>query len=238
MLKVKNISKSYGSVNVLNGISFDVKKGDVISIIGPSGCGKSTLLRCLNLLEKVDSGEILFHKVDITKDNINVSHVREKMGMVFQNFNLFNHLTVLDNITLAVTNLKLMSKEEAEKEALRLLEDVGLLDKKNAYPKELSGGQKQRVAIVRTLIMKPEIILLDEPTSALDPLMVKEVLDLIRELAKKMTLIIVSHEMRFVTEVSTKVIFLDGGNIIFSGKPEELKSAKIKRVKEFIKSHK
>ena len=238
MLKVKNISKSYGSVNVLNGISFDVKKGDVISIIGPSGCGKSTLLRCLNLLEKVDSGEIIFHKVDITKDNINVSHVREKMGMVFQNFNLFNHLTVLDNITLAVTNLKLMSKDEAEKEALRLLEDVGLLDKKDAYPKELSGGQKQRVAIVRTLIMKPEIILLDEPTSALDPLMVKEVLDLIRKLAKKMTLIIVSHEMRFVTEVSTKVIFLDEGNIIFTGKPEELKSAKIKRVKDFIKSHK
>lgn len=238
MLKVKNISKSYGSVNVLNGISFDVKKGDVISIIGPSGCGKSTLLRCLNLLEKVDSGEILFHKVDITKDNINVSHVREKMGMVFQNFNLFNHLTVLDNITLAVTNLKLMSKEEAKKEALRLLEDVGLLDKKDAYPRELSGGQKQRVAIVRTLIMKPEIILLDEPTSALDPLMVKEVLDLIRELAKKMTLIIVSHEMRFVTEVSTKVIFLDEGNIIFSGKPEELKTSKIKRVKDFIKSHK
>lgn len=238
MLKVKNISKSYGSVNVLNGISFDVKKGDVISIIGPSGCGKSTLLRCLNLLEKVDSGEILFHKVDITKDNINVSHVREKMGMVFQNFNLFNHLTVLDNITLAVTNLKLMSKDEAKKEALRLLKDVGLLDKKDAYPRELSGGQKQRVAIVRTLIMKPEIILLDEPTSALDPLMVKEVLDLIRELAKKMTLIIVSHEMRFVTEVSTKVIFLDEGNIIFSGKPEELKTSKIKRVKDFIKSHK
>lgn len=238
MLKVKNISKSYGSVNVLSGISFDVKKGDVISVIGPSGCGKSTLLRCLNLLEKVDSGEILFHNVDITKDNINVSHVREKMGMVFQNFNLFNHLTVLDNITLAVVNLKIMSKEEAKKEALRLLEDVGLLDKKDAYPRELSGGQKQRVAIIRTLIMKPEIILLDEPTSALDPLMVKEVLDLIRELAKKMTLIIVSHEMRFVTEVSTKVLFLDKGNIIFSGKPEELKSTKIKQVKEFIKSHK
>lgn len=238
MLKVKNISKSYGSVNVLSGISFDVKKGDVISVIGPSGCGKSTLLRCLNLLEKVDSGEIIFHKVDITKDNINVSHVREKMGMVFQNFNLFNHLTVLDNITLAVVNLKIMSKDEAKKEALRLLEDVGLLDKKDAYPRELSGGQKQRVAIIRTLIMKPEIILLDEPTSALDPLMVKEVLDLIRELAKKMTLIIVSHEMRFVTEVSTKVLFLDKGNIIFSGKPEELKSTKIKQVKDFIKSHK
>lgn len=238
MLKINNLKKSFGNLIVLNDVSFDVKKGDVVSIIGPSGCGKSTLLRCLNLLEKPDSGEILFHKVDITKDNVNVSHVREKMGMVFQNFNLFHHLTVLENIILAPVNLKLLKKDKAIKEAQKLLESVGLLDKKDAYPRELSGGQKQRVAIIRTLIMKPEIILLDEPTSALDPEMVKEVLDLIKELAKKMTLIIVSHEMRFVTEVSTKVLFLDGGNIIFSGTPNELKTTKIKRVKDFIKSHK
>ncbi len=239
MLKIKNLKKSFGSLEVLKGISFDVKKGDVISIIGPSGCGKSTLLRCLNLLEKPDDGTILFHKVDITKNNINVSHVREKMGMVFQSFNLFPHLTVLENITLAPINLKIMSKEKSTSEALKLLESVGLLDKKDAYPSELSGGQKQRVAIVRALIMKPEVILFDEPTSALDPEMVKEVLDLIKELAnKKMTLIIVSHEMRFVTEVSTRVLFLENGNIIFNGTSEELKTTKNKRIKDFMKSHK
>ena len=239
MLKIKNLKKSFGSLEVLKGISFDVKKGDVISIIGPSGCGKSTLLRCLNLLEKPDGGTIFFHKVDITKKNINVSHVREKMGMVFQSFNLFPHLTVLENITLAPINLKIMTKEKCTNEALKLLESVGLIGKKDAYPMELSGGQKQRVAIVRALIMKPEVILFDEPTSALDPEMVKEVLDLIKELAnKKMTLIIVSHEMRFVTEVSTRVLFLENGNIIFNGTSEELKTTKNKRIKDFMKSHK
>ena len=239
MLKIKNLKKSFGSLEVLKDISFDVKKGDVISIIGPSGCGKSTLLRCLNLLEKPDDGTILFHKVDITKNNINVSHGREKMGMVCQSFNLVPQLTVLENITLAPINLKIMAKEKATKEALKLLESVGLLDKKDAYPMELSGGQKQRVAIVRTLIMKPEVILFDEPTSALDPEMVKEVLDLIKELAnKKMTLIIVSHEMRFVTEVSTRVLFLENGNIIFNGISDELKTTKNKRIKDFMKSHK
>ena len=239
MLKIKNLKKSFGSLEVLKGVSFDVKKGDVISIIGPSGCGKSTLLRCLNLLEKPDDGTILFHKVDITKNNINVSHVREKMGMVFQNFNLFPHLTVLENLTLAPTTLKLMSKESANKEALKLLESIGLLDKKDEYPDNLSGGQKQRVAIIRSLIMKPKIMLFDEPTSALDPEMVSEVFDLIKKLASSgMTLIIVSHEMRFITEVSNHVIFLDDGNIIFDGTKEEMKITKNKRIKDFLKSHK
>lgn len=239
MLEVKDLTKSFGSLKVLKGISFKVDKGEVLVVVGPSGCGKSTLLRCLNLLEKADTGSIKFQRVDITKKNINVSHVREKMGMVFQNFNLFPHLTVLENLTLAPTTLKLMSKERADKEALKLLESIGLLDKKDEYPDNLSGGQKQRVAIIRSLIMKPKIMLFDEPTSALDPEMVSEVFDLIKELASSgMTLIIVSHEMRFITEVSNHVIFLDDGNIIFDGTKEEMKITKNKRIKDFLKSNK
>ena len=239
MLEVKDLTKSFGSLKVLKGISFKVDKGEVLVIVGPSGCGKSTLLRCLNLLEKADTGSIKFQRVDITKKNINVNHVREKMGMVFQNFNLFPHLTVLENLTLAPTTLKLMSKESANKEALKLLESIGLLDKKDEYPDNLSGGQKQRVAIIRSLIMKPKIMLFDEPTSALDPEMVSEVFDLIKKLASSgMTLIIVSHEMRFITEVSNHVIFLDDGNIIFDGTKEEMKITKNKRIKDFLKSHK
>ena len=235
MLKIKNLKKSFGSLEVLKGISFDVKKGDVISIIGPSGCGKSTLLRCLNLLEKPDDGTILFHKVDITKNNINVSHVREKMGMVFQSFNLFPHLTVLENITLAPINLKIMSKGKSTSEALKLLESVGLLDKKDAYPSELSGGQKQRVAIVRTLMMDPDIILFDEPTSALDPEMVGEVLDLIKMVAEEnKTMIIVSHEMNFVKSIATRILFLDNGKILFDGSNKEFFNNKNERIKMFL----
>ena len=193
-----------------------------------------------NYINKNGNNKILFLVPnDITKKNINVSHVREKMGMVFQNFNLFPHLTVLENLTLAPTTLKLMSKKSANKEALKLLESIGLLDKKDEYPDNLSGGQKQRVAIIRSLIMKPKIMLFDEPTSALDPEMVSEVFDLIKKLASSgMTLIIVSHEMRFITEVSNHVIFLDDGNIIFDGTKEEMKITKNKRIKDFLKSHK
>ena len=198
MLEIKNIKKSFNKLQVLKGISFNVLDGEVVSIIGPSGCGKSTLLRCINLLEKPSSGNIILDGVDITNKK-NLTQVRQKMGMVFQQFNLFPHLTVLENITLAPICEKLMDKDTAIKEAEKLLKSINLYDKKDNYPSELSGGQKQRVAIVRTLIMNPEIILFDEPTSALDPEMVNDVLDLIKKLVeKKITIIIVSHEMSFI----------------------------------------
>ena len=215
MLEIKNIKKSFNKLQVLKGISFNVLDGEVVSIIGPSGCGKSTLLRCINLLEKPSSGNIILDGVDITNKK-NLTQVRQKMGMVFQQFNLFPHLTVLENITLAPICEKLMDKDTAIKEAEKLLKSINLYDKKDNYPSELSGGQKQRVAIVRTLIMNPEIILFDEPTSALDPEMVNDVLDLIKKLVeKKITIIIVSHEMSFIKECANKIIFLDGGKIEF-----------------------
>lgn len=235
MLEIKNIKKSFNKLQVLKGISFNVLDGEVVSIIGPSGCGKSTLLRCINLLEKPSSGNIILDGVDITNKK-NLTQVRQKMGMVFQQFNLFSHLTVLENITLAPICEKLMDKDTAIKEAEKLLKSINLYDKKDNYPSELSGGQKQRVAIVRTLIMNPEIILFDEPTSALDPEMVNDVLDLIKKLVeKKITIIIVSHEMSFIEECANKIIFLDGGKIEFMGTKEEaFVNCKNKRLKEFL----
>ena len=235
MLEIKNIKKSFNKLHVLKGISFNVLNGEVVSIIGPSGCGKSTLLRCINLLEKPSSGNIILDGVDITNKK-NLTQVRQKMGMVFQQFNLFSHLTVLENITLAPICEKLMDKDTAIKEAEKLLKSINLYDKKDNYPSELSGGQKQRVAIVRTLIMNPEIILFDEPTSALDPEMVNDVLDLIKKLVeKKITIIIVSHEMSFIEECANKIIFLDGGKIEFMGTKEEaFVNCKNKRLKECL----
>lgn len=235
MLEIKNIKKSFNKLQVLKGISFNVLDGEVVSIIGPSGCGKSTLLRCINLLEKPSSGNIILDGVDITNKK-NLTQVRQKMGMVFQQFNLFPHLTVLENITLAPICEKLMDKDTAIKEAEKLLKSINLYDKKDNYPSELSGGQKQRVAIVRSLIMNPEIILFDEPTSALDPEMVNDVLDLIKKLVeKKITIIIVSHEMSFIKECANKIIFLDSGKIEFMGTKEEaFVNCKNKRLKEFL----
>ena len=235
MLEIKNIKKSFNKLQVLKGISFNVLDGEVVSIIGPSGCGKSTLLRCINLLEKPSSGNIILDGVDITNKK-NLTQVRQKMGMVFQQFNLFPHLTVLENITLAPICEKLMDKDTAIKEAEKLLKSINLYDKKDNYPSELSGGQKQRVAIVRTLIMNPKIILFDEPTSALDPEMVNDVLDLIKKLVeKKITIIIVSHEMSFIKECANNIIFLDGGKIEFMGTKEEaFVNCKNKRLKEFL----
>lgn len=236
MLEVKNIYKSFDDLHVLNGISFKAKPGDVISIIGPSGSGKSTLLRCINMLEVPSKGNIIFDGEDITKKKVNLSKVRQKMGMVFQQFNLFPHLTVLENITLAPVKLKIMSKEVAEKKAETLLKDIGLIDKKDNYPEELSGGQKQRVAIIRTLIMDPEVILFDEPTSALDPEMVKEVQDLIRSLTNKnIIMIIVSHEMNFIKTIANRVLFLEKGKLKFEGTPKEIfENTKDERLKEFL----
>ncbi len=222
MLEIKNLKKNFGSKKVLKGISLNVDEGDIIGIIGPSGCGKSTLLRCINLLEKPTEGSIIYKDDDLT-DNKNLEITRRKIGMVFQQFNLFNNMTVLDNIVLAPTILKLMSKEDAEKEALRLLAKIDLKDRANFYPSELSGGQKQRVAIVRTLIMKPEIILFDEPTSALDPEMIGEVTNLMRKIAEDgMTMLIVSHEMNFIKNFCTKVIFMSEGHIIEEGTSKDI----------------
>jgi len=235
MLKVKNLKKNFGKNMVLKGIDVELKQGDRLAIIGSSGCGKSTFLRCLNMLETPTSGHILFQGEDITLKNTDLSSVRRKMGMVFQHFNLFSHLTVLDNIILAPVKLGILVEEEAKKQALELLDYIGLKDKAYQYPDSLSGGQKQRVAIVRTLIMNPEVILFDEPTSALDPEMVFEVLDLIMEIARKgITMIIVSHEMRFVSEFANKVLFLDEGNVAFLGSVDELYKSNNERIKEFL----
>lgn len=236
MLEVKDLKKNFGKIKVIKGISFDVQKGEVVAIIGPSGCGKSTLLRCLNMLEKPTSGKIILDNEDITGKKVDLTKIREKMGMVFQQFNLFPHLTVLENITVAPLNLKLLTKEEATKKALEHLKSIGLEDKKDNYPNELSGGQKQRVAIIRTLMMNPEIILFDEPTSALDPEMVGEVLTLIKTLVdKKNTIIIVSHEMEFIKNCATKVLFLDEGKIAYSGTPQKVFSTKdCPRLTEFL----
>lgn len=235
MLEVKKLKKKFGSNVVLNDISFNVSKGDIISIVGPSGSGKSTLLRCLNLIEKPSSGDIIFEGISLIGKKTDLSLLRQKMGMVFQQFNLFPHLTVIDNITLAPVKLKLMNEVTARKKALELLNTINLKDKAEHYPNELSGGQKQRVAIIRTLIMEPDIILFDEPTSALDPEMIGEVLDLIKKVADTgKTMVIVSHEMNFVKKVSNRVLFINGGNVIFDGKTKDFFSSENIRIKEFL----
>lgn len=236
MLRVNNLKKKFGKNVVLKGIDIDINKGDRLAIIGPSGCGKSTFLRCLNMLEVPTSGSIVFDGVDITKKNVDLQVVRRKMGMVFQQFNLFPHLTVLDNITLAPVKLGILSESEAKKQALELLDSIDLKDKAKQYPDELSGGQKQRVAIVRTLIMNPEVILFDEPTSALDPEMVVEVLDLIMDIAKKgITMVMVSHEMSFVKKFATKIMFLDEGEVSFLGTYDEaLNNKDNERLQDFL----
>lgn len=230
MLEVNNLSKSYNDNLVLDNISFSIKKGDIVSVVGPSGSGKSTLLRCIDLLEKSE-GEILFEGKKLYKGEIG-----KKIGMVFQQFNLFPHLSVLDNIILAPTKLKLMAKKDATKKAYELLDTIGLKDKANSYPNELSGGQKQRVAIIRTLIIDPDIILFDEPTSALDPEMIGEVLELIKGIANTgKTMMIVSHEMGFVKNVSNRVLFLEDGKILFDGKTKDFFDSSNDRIKGFLK---
>ena len=221
MLEVKDLKKSFGKVDVLKGIDLKVEKGDRIAIIGSSGCGKSTLLRCLNMIEKPTSGEIIFKNKNLMEIN-NLNKLRMKIGMVFQQFNLFPHLTVEKNITLAPVKLGLMNESSAKKKANELLKKIGLYDKRKNYPEQLSGGQKQRVAIVRSLIMNPDILLFDEPTSALDPEMVQEVLELIKEIADEgMTMVIVSHEMNFVRECANKILFIDEGIVSFFGTVED-----------------
>ena len=223
MIHVKDLHKYFGENEVLKGVNDHIKKGEVVVVIGPSGSGKSTFLRCLNLLEEPTKGEIIFEEQNITAKNIDINKIREKMGMVFQQFNLFPHKTVLENITIAPINVKNKSKAEAEKKAKELLKRVGLLEKANAYPASLSGGQKQRIAIARALAMEPDVMLFDEPTSALDPEMVGEVLGVMKDLAKEgMTMVVVTHEMGFAREVGDRIIFMDGGNIVEQGTPEEI----------------
>jgi len=223
LFQVTNLNKYFGDNQVLKDVNFNIQKGEVVVVIGPSGSGKSTFLRCLNRLEEVTSGDILFEGNNITDKNSNIDKLRQKIGMVFQQFNLFPHMTVLKNITLAPIKLLGLSKEEAEKKAMELLTRVDLSEKANAYPNQLSGGQKQRVAIVRSLAMEPDVMLFDEPTSALDPEMVGEVLDVMKNLAKQgMTMAVVTHEMGFAREVGDRILFMDGGKIIESGTPEEV----------------
>ena len=222
-IHVTNLKKNFGKLEVLKDISLDVAEGEVVVLLGPSGSGKSTLLRCLNQLETATSGQIIIDGHDVTDRHTDINKVRENIGMVFQHFNLFNHLTVMDNMTLAPVHLKLATKEEARRRAEQLLQRVGLEDKAQAYPSQLSGGQKQRVAIARALAMKPDIMLFDEPTSARDPEMVGEVLAVMKELAREgMTMVVVTHEIGFAREVSDRVIFMEGGYIVEEGTPEEL----------------
>ena len=236
MLEIRKLKKKFGENIVLKNIDLKIEKGDRLAIIGPSGCGKSTFLRCLNMLEIPTSGNIILDGIDITDDNVDLSMIRRKMGMVFQQFNLFPHLTVLENITLSPIKLGILTEKDAKKQALELLESIDLKDKANHYPNELSGGQKQRVAIVRTLIMNPEIILFDEPTSALDPEMVVEVLDLIMNIANKgITMIMVSHEMNFVKKFATKIMFLEEGNIEYIGPVKEAFNNENERLNDFLK---
>lgn len=223
MIEVKNLEKSFGDLQVLRGISETIKEKEVVCVIGPSGSGKSTFLRCLNLLEEPTGGEVFLDGEKINAEGVDIDKIREKLGMVFQNFNLFPHMTVMDNITLAPIKVKNQSKEEAEERAKNILEMVGLSDKAYSYPSSLSGGQKQRVAIARALAMEPEVMLFDEPTSALDPEMVGEVLNVMKELAENgMTMVIVTHEMGFAREVADRVLFIDQGVIMEQGTPEEL----------------
>lgn len=236
MIYVNNLEKSFGKNNVLKGVNEHIKKGEVVVVIGPSGSGKSTFLRCLNLLEEPTGGEIIFEGKNITDKKVNINKLREKMGMVFQQFNLFPHKTVLENITIAPIKVKKMKKSDAEAKAIRLLEKVGLKNKKDVYPAQLSGGQKQRIAIARALAMEPDVMLFDEPTSALDPEMVGEVLNVMKDLASEgMTMVVVTHEMGFAKEVGDRIVFMDGGNILESGKPEEFfANPKNERTKEFL----
>lgn len=236
MIRIENLKKSFGNLEVLKGINEEVKEGEVLVIIGPSGSGKSTFLRCLNLLEEPTSGKIFFDGKNITDKNININKVREEMGMVFQSFNLFNNLNIIDNITLAPRLVKNIGEEKAKSKALDLLKRVGLLDKKDSYPSALSGGQKQRIAIARALAMNPKVMLFDEPTSALDPEMVGEVLDLMKSLAKDgMTMVVVTHEMGFAREVASRVIFMDDGYIVEKGHPKDIfLSPKEERTKSFL----
>lgn len=236
MIVVKNLMKAFGSLQVLNGIDETIQKGEKVVVIGPSGSGKSTFLRCLNLLEVPTDGEIWFEGNNITDKKTNINKLRSKMGMVFQQFNLFPHLSVLENITLAPVKLGIMTREEAEQKAMELLKRIGLTEKANTYPNQLSGGQKQRIAIVRALAMSPDVMLFDEPTSALDPEMVGEVLDLMAQLADEgMTMIVVTHEMRFAKKVATRVLFMDEGKIVEQNTPEEFFEHPVHpRLKEFL----
>ena len=236
MIIVKDLHKTFENNHVLKGVSYHVHQGEKIVIVGPSGSGKSTFLRCLNLLEAPTSGEIWFDGQLITDEKVNIDRIRQHMGMVFQNFNLFNNHTIMDNITLAPVKLKLMSKEEASEKALTLLDRVGLKEKADAYPSQLSGGQKQRIAIVRSLAMNPRVMLFDEPTSALDPEMVGEVLAVMKELAETgMTMVVVTHEMGFAREVGTKVLFMDEGRIMEENTPAEFfANPQCDRLKEFL----
>ncbi|WP_026895280.1 amino acid ABC transporter ATP-binding protein [Clostridiisalibacter paucivorans] len=236
MIKVYDLNKKFGELHVLKGINNHIEKGEVVCVIGPSGSGKSTFLRCLNLLEQPTSGEIVFEGVSITSEENNVDKQRQKMGMVFQQFNLFPHMSVIDNITIGPKKVKKMNKKEAEDIAMSLLDRVGLKDKAYTYPNQLSGGQKQRIAIARALAMSPDVMLFDEPTSALDPEMVGEVLDVMKELAAEgMTMVIVSHEMGFAKEVADRVLFMDDGIIVEEGTPQEIfNNPKNERTQNFL----
>ena len=236
LIQVQNLGKSFGKIEVLKDITVDIYKGDVVFVVGPSGSGKSTFLRCLNRLEEPTKGHIYFEGTDITDPKTDIDKHRQKMGMVFQQFNLFPHMDIMKNLTLAPMKLQGKSQQEAEAEAMRLLERVGLADRAHAYPSQLSGGQKQRIAIVRALCMKPDVMLFDEPTSALDPEMVGEVLNVMRDLAaEKMTMVVVTHEMGFAREVATRVMFMDGGYFMEEAAPEEFFSnPKNERLKSFL----
>lgn len=236
LIQVQNLGKSFGNIEVLKDITVDIYKGDVVFVVGPSGSGKSTFLRCLNRLEEPTKGHIYFEGTDITDPKTDIDKHRQKMGMVFQQFNLFPHMDIMKNLTLAPMKLQGKSQQEAEAEAMRLLERVGLADRAHAYPSQLSGGQKQRIAIVRALCMKPDVMLFDEPTSALDPEMVGEVLNVMRDLAdEKMTMVVVTHEMGFAREVATRVMFMDGGYFVEEAAPEEFFSnPKNERLKSFL----
>ena len=236
MIKIEKLYKNFEDLHVLKGISTEVKKGDIIAIIGPSGSGKSTFLRCINRLEEPTSGHIYIDEKDILSDDVDINKIRQKVGMVFQHFNLFPHKSVLENLVMAPMKLKNITREAAEKKAYFLLEKVGLKEKANAYPNQLSGGQKQRIAIARALAMEPEVMLFDEPTSALDPEMIKEVLDVMRDLAKEgMTMLIVTHELGFARNVANRVFFMDKGIILEDSTPDELfTNPKNERTKEFL----
>ena len=236
MIDVKNLHKSFGNHEVLKGVNEHIEKGEKVVVIGPSGSGKSTFLRCLNLLEEPTGGEIIFEGQNITAKDTDINPVRRRMGMVFQQFNLFPHLTVRENIKLAPVKLKVMTDEEADKRALELLARVGLPDKADSYPAQLSGGQQQRIAIARALAMNPDVMLFDEPTSALDPEMVGEVLEIMKELADDgMTMVVVTHEMGFAREVATRVLFMDGGNIVEQNEPKEFfANPQHPRLKDFL----